>query len=149
MSCLCLNLASDPKEWRKLNRPNRVCSFRGNVQLNCVWWCSSLPGAQVSQWTGSCSGWVNEVSPQEDVSFHLWLPTLSGQHMAVSLGCGCKTVYFTSHLIGQSTIILKIFCSKTSLEGKAARSVSGIWNIPITEPGESLPVNSMHSVWHK
>lgn len=54
-------------------------SFRGNVQSECVWWCYSLPGAQVSQWTGSCSGWVNEVSPQEDVSVHLWIATLSGQ----------------------------------------------------------------------
>lgn len=67
------------KEWWKLNRANRACVLWGNVQSKCVWWCSSLPGAQVSQWTGSCSGWVNEVSPQEDVSVHLWVPTLSGQ----------------------------------------------------------------------
>lgn len=53
--------------------------YKGNVQSKCVWWCSSLPGAHVSQWTGSCSGWVNEVSPQEDISVHLWVPTLAGQ----------------------------------------------------------------------
>lgn len=81
MICL-LNFASNPKEWWKLNT-NRFCNtfffFRGNVQSKCVWGCSSLPGAQVSQWTGSCSGWVNEVSPQEDVSVYLWVTTVSGQ----------------------------------------------------------------------
>lgn len=32
-----------------------------SLQSRCVWWSSSRPGAWFSQWTGSYSGWVNEV----------------------------------------------------------------------------------------
>lgn len=83
---LRLNFASN-----KMNTENWTGTgsvFRGNVQSKCVWWCTSLPGAQVSQRTGSCGGWVNEGSPQEDVSVHLWFPTLSGQ-MLNTRGCSC------------------------------------------------------------
>lgn len=69
-------------EWQKLNRANRVC-FREIVRSKCAWWCTSLPGAQVSQWTGSWRGWVNEVSPQEDVSVHL------SEQMLETSGCRC------------------------------------------------------------
>lgn len=87
---LRLNFASN-----KMNTENRIGTgsvFRGNVQSKCVWWCTSLPGAQVSQWTGSCGGWVNEGSPQEDVSVHLWVPTPSGQ-MLNTRGCGCPVKF--------------------------------------------------------
>lgn len=89
MICLCLNFVSNSAF---------IYSFWGDAQSKCVWWCTSLPGAQVSQWTGSFSGWVNEASPQEDVSVHLCLlylhyqakvGTATTQMLVVTCGCGC------------------------------------------------------------
>lgn len=82
-----LRITEVPIRWKK-NEKNRANGFWHLWKCpitKSVWWCTSLPGAQVGQWTGSWRGWVNEVSPQEEVSVHLWVPTL----LCLSLTFGC------------------------------------------------------------
>lgn len=50
-------------------RPIQVSPFQSR---SVQWWSSSRLGAWLSQWTGSCSGWVNEVSRQVSSS-DLWV----------------------------------------------------------------------------